>query len=319
MVDIEQLLAERVFHATPRDTPFPIAMDPTRIRDFRSCPRKFYLAHMRGLTPQYGNSVHLIAGGAFAKGLEMARRAYWGRGVSWDQALRAGLRALWVEYGDFEPPPNSPKGPLDVALAFVDYFREYPPTADPITPVLRRDGTPSVEFTAVAPLPGTRHPETGDPFLATARYDMVGKFRDGVWGVDEKTTTRLGPSWVDQWTLRSQFIQYGWVTRESGQPLEGFVVRGTSLLKAGAPGHAQAILYHTPQLTEQWLFSVQRVVDRMIECWEQGYWDPAFDEACSAYSGCPFRPLCAAPEPEPWLADYEVRVWDPLNKEGREV
>ena len=60
--------------------------------------------------------------------------------------------------------------------------------------------------------------------------------------------------------------------------------------------------------------NAQRVIDQMIECWETGYWDPALDDACSSYGGCPYRPLCEARDPSPWLQDYVVRVWNPLAK-----
>lgn len=305
----------RVPGPQPRDVPFPQVIDNTMLSDFKACPLRAYWTHFRGIVPESAHSPDLVAGGAFARGIEVTRHHIWGLGEPLDEALASGLRAAWSDYGTYEPPPNHVKTPLNVGLALVDYFRTYPPATDHIQPHMRVDGSPAVEFTGCYPLPGSRHPETGDPLLYAARWDMIGEYRRGRWGVDEKTTKQLGRTWSQKWGLRGQFIGYNWVYQQAtGEPLQGFIVRGIAFYANQPPAFAEAVIYHGDWLIERWLMSVQLTVDRMIDCWESGIWPGDFGDACTSYSGCPYQPLCEARDAGPWLADYTVRVWDPLAR-----
>ena len=53
--------------------PFPLAVDSTMLGTFRSCPQKLYRQYLQHWKPR-GESVHLVAGGAFAEGIEAAGR-----------------------------------------------------------------------------------------------------------------------------------------------------------------------------------------------------------------------------------------------------
>ena len=55
---------------------FPEVIDSTMRNDFVSCGVKFMLARVYGLATK-GGSVHLVAGGAFAKGIEVVRKCYY--------------------------------------------------------------------------------------------------------------------------------------------------------------------------------------------------------------------------------------------------
>ena len=60
---------------------FPHAVDSTMLATFRSCPQKFFRQYVEHWKPK-AESVHLVAGGAFASGIEAARRAFYEKGVS---------------------------------------------------------------------------------------------------------------------------------------------------------------------------------------------------------------------------------------------
>lgn len=293
--------------------PFPAVVDSTLIGTFRSCPTKARLAYFEHWKPGT-DSVHLIAGKAFATGLEVAREAFYVSGIDAETALAMGVRALWVEYGDFACPEDSPKSPLRMAGALEAYFANYPLGADGARPHIFKGAKHGIEFSFVEPLPNVRHPETGDPLLYSGRADMVCDAFGGLFLYDEKTASQLGASWLKQWEHRSQFTSYCWGLRSHGYRPTGIVVRGVSILKESY-GHAQAVTYRADWEVDRWLAQTERDLLRMIEMWKSGVWDYNLDHACTEYGGCAFIRPCKSPTPENWLPLYFTRrKWDPVTR-----
>jgi hypothetical protein len=320
---------------------FPPAVDSTIMAAFRSCPQKAFRTYVEHWKPQH-ESVHLVAGGAFAKGIEVARRAFYEgayetptvayaedgqRLVKWDtqagptrakdSAEAAGLNALIAAYGDFECPAESSKSLERTAGALEFYFEHYPLGDDGMEPISLPDGRTGVEFSFATPI-GIDHPVTGDPILYTGRADMIANFSGGVYVVDEKTTTSLGASWSRQWEMRGQFTGYQWAVEEQlGLKPAGSIVRGVSILKTKFDTQ-QVLTYRSPYEVERWLAQTRRDLTRMIECWRSGWWDYALDSACGEYGGCSMTRVCKSDSPESWLPMYfEQRVWDPLARKEK--
>lgn len=328
---------------------FPHTVDSTMLAAFRSCPQKFFRSYIEHWKPKE-DSVHLVAGGAFAKGIEVARKAYfegmhqfatteqklvldgdnshYEREVTWhikdcptgDSALamQAGLAACMVAYGDFECPPDSAKSLERTAGALEFYFAHYPFGMDGTNPVTLPGGRRGIEFSFAEPL-DYRHPVTGAPILYTGRADMVAEFAGGTYVFDEKTTSQLGASWPRQWELRSQFTGYIWAAQRQGLSVQGAVVRGVSILKTKYDT-AQALTYRSPYEVERWEKQVARDLKRMQQCWEDDWWDYDLDHACSEYGGCTFQRVCKSNDPQTWLPMYfEPKVWDPLARRQMSV
>jgi hypothetical protein len=297
---------------------FPLGIDSTTLGTFRSCPQKAFRQYMEHWKPK-SDSVHLVAGGAFADGIEAARRAFYEQGHTAEDAEAMGMQALLVKYGNFECPPESAKSPARMAGALEFYFANYPLEHDPAQPITLANGTRGIEFSFAQPL-DVNHPVTGDPILYTGRSDMIADFSGGVYVFDEKTTSSLGPSWSRQWDMRSQFTGYCWAAREIGLRPAGVIVRGISILKTKYETQ-QAITYRSEYEVSRWLEQTNRDVERMIDCWRNGYWDYNLDHACAEYGGCVFsQQVCKSPNPETWLEAYfEKRVWDPLLKKEMSV
>ena len=301
----------------PASIPFPMAIDSTTLGTFRSCPQKAFRTYFEHWKPA-SESVHLIAGGAFADGIEAARRAYYESSADPADAVAEGLRSLIGKYGDFECPPDSAKSLERTAGALEFYFERYPLGSDGATPIRFADGRHGIEFSFAQPLP-INHPVTGEPLLYTGRSDMIAEAYGGVYIYDEKTTSSLGPSWARQWEMRSQFTGYCWAARESGLNPQGVCVRGVSILKTKYDTQ-QVLTYRSPYEIERWLDQTCRDIERMIECWKSGWWDYDLDHACSEYGGCALQTVCKSSDPETWLKQYFVpRVWDPLAREETTV
>lgn len=291
---------------------FPHTFDSTMLAAFRSCPQKFFRTYVQHWKPK-SESVHLVAGGAFASGIEAARRAYYEQSLPREEAEALGLAALMQHYGDFQCPPDSAKSLERTAGALEFYFSQYPLGADGANPLKFRNGKTAIEFSFAEPL-SIPHPMSGDPILYTGRCDMIAEFAGGVYAVDEKTASSLGASWAKQWEMRAQFTGYQWAGQRAGLNVQGTIVRGISILKTKYDTQ-QAITYRSPYEVDRWLAQTERDIRRAMQMWREGYWDFALDHACAEYGGCNMTNICKSAEPENWLPMYfEPRVWDPLAR-----
>lgn len=296
----------------PTKPPFPHVWDSTMISSFRSCPGKFFREHIENWKP-HGQKVDLVAGGAFASGLEAARFAYFAAGATPVEAVANGLAKLGEHYGTFECPSDSPKSLERMSEALIYFFDKYPLPTDPIRPHFH-DRKPWIEFGFATPLPDLTHPVSGDPFIFCGRSDMIADYNGAIFVDDEKTTKSLGPSWASKWDLRSQFTSYCWGLRQFGIRPAGVIVRGVAILKTKFDTQ-QAITYRADWQIDLWLRQVQKDIRRAMAMWETGEWDWALDEACTQYGGCIFRQTCLSPDPDPWLRTYfERKHWDPLTR-----
>jgi hypothetical protein len=296
---------------------FPHTVDSTILSAFRSCPQKFYrqyVQHWKAKT----TSVHLIAGGAFAKGIEDARHAYYVNGASPEEAEAAGLSGLITHYGDFVCPADSAKSLERMCGALEFYFSQYPLGADGANPITLPGGRRGIEFSFAEPL-GINHPISGDPILYTGRSDMVAERAGGVYVYDEKTTSSLGASWGRQWEMRSQFTGYIWALKKQGIKADGAIVRGVSILKTKYDT-LEVPTYRSGYEIDRWEQQTIRDIQRMIDCWRTGVWDWSLDGACNEYGGCSFTQVCKSAEPENWLpVNFAQKVWDPLSRKELSV
>jgi hypothetical protein len=272
-----------------------------------------YMEHWKPQT----ESIHLVAGGAFAEGIEAVRNAFWRDGRTGTEAMAQGVKALLKHWGDFEAPDNTPKTLDNMIHALDSYFQHWGFETDPIQPAMLA-GKPAVEFDFALPIdPSLIHPETGDPILYSGRYDMIGERGGELWAVDEKTTGYLGKSWYNQWVLRSQLTGYCWAAREYDIPVVGAIIRGIAIKKTGFD-FAESIQYRPDWMIDRWHNQLIKDVRRMIEMWEADDYDYALDGACSDYGGCTFLDICSTPHPDRWLeADFVQRIWDPLTREEK--
>lgn len=294
---------------------FPDVIDNSLLDAYKQCPTKCrmeYFEHWKPKTP----NVHLHAGGAYARGLEVARLAFFRDGKPEKEAIAAGAKALIEFYGSFECPPDSAKSLEGTLGAFEFYFDRYPMGTDSAVPYRFGDGSIGVEFNFVEPLE-VLHPVTRAPLLYTGRFDQMVDYQAGIYGEDDKTTTQLGASWPRKWDLRAQFTGYCWGARKHGISLTGFLVRGVSILKKGYDT-MQAITYRQQWQIDEWYENLNAILlPNLIRQWEEEKWGLALGDPCDSYGGCPFRQVCLA-EPAnriSWLeTKFERRRWDPVTR-----
>lgn len=293
--------------------PFPSVIDSSLMAAYKSCGRKAFLEYFHHWKLR-DQSVHLHAGKAYAEGIEKARAAFYVEGKSPDEALAIGLHALMTSYGNFECPPESAKSAERTAGALEYYFSQYRLGEDRAIPMTLPGGKRGIEFNFLEPLT-VLHPVTGEPLLYSGRMDMMVDYEGMKLGEDDKTASQLGASWPRQWDLRSQFTGYVWGAAKAGIRLDGFLVRGVSILKTEYDT-LQAITYRPDWQIERWEEQLTRDLARMIGNWEEGYFDYNLDHACAEYGGCPFRSVCQMRDPSQLLAQqFQRRRWDPVLRE----
>jgi hypothetical protein len=293
-------------------SPFPTVIDSTIMAAFKSCPQKAnleFIQHWKSRDP----SVHLVAGAAYAHGIEAGRRAFYIDGLDAETSVAIALKACLEHYGDFQCPADSAKSPERTAGALEYYFSQYRLGEDKAIPLSLPGGASGIEFNFLEPL-DINHPETGEPLLYSGRMDMMCSYEGMKLGEDDKTTSQLGASWPRQWDLRSQFTGYVWGAGRAGIKLDGFLVRGVSILKTKYDT-LQAITYRPGWMIDRWYEQLMKDLQRMIQAWESGYYDFNLDHACAEYGGCPFRSVCQMKEPLPLLQQqFERRKWDPVAR-----
>lgn len=305
--------------------PFPDVFDNTMLSLAKGCKRKFWLMQMQHWKPR-GDSVHLVAGKAFASGLETARMAFFVEGKTAADAESLGCMALLKEYGDFQCPPESAKSPERTVGALEYYFDVYPLEKEQAIPVTLPGGKKGIEFNFVEPLP-ILHPVTREPIVFCGRLDQVVEYAGAWYGEDDKTATSLGGSWSQQWGLRGQFTGYCWGFKQAtGKELNGFLIRGVSILKTKYDTQ-QAIVYRPKHMVDEWFVGAVRLIEELLKDWEGMQDYPSLtqppshlfvknlDHTCADYGGCSFRDICPHEDMEPWLNTYfERRKWEPITR-----
>lgn len=315
-------------------TPEPILppyIDSTMVTCFRSCPRKFYQEFILGLRPP-GISIDLHAGGCFASALETVYKAVWESNKPIDEALRIGHAAFLVAWGDFEIPEykRTAKTMDRMWEAVEEYFAKYPPLTDHMKPYFV-DGKPTFEFTFSIPLepaihPGDLgmddrmeyfplHPVTNEPWLYSGRFDKLGEYQGKPVVSDDKTTGRsISSGWAEQWNLRNQFLGYVWACQQSGLAVDSVVVRGIAIQKTKIDIQ-EAIKLYSSHMIDRWKEQLRRDMWRIRRAWDEGYFDYNFADACTAYGNCIFTDVCQSHTPEAWMNQFEIRRWNPLQKD----
>ncbi|MCH7995173.1 MAG: PD-(D/E)XK nuclease family protein, partial [Planctomycetes bacterium] len=196
--------------------------------------------------------------------------------------------------------------------AFEKYFTHFGWKSDPIQPAVFNN-QPAIEYTFSIPLE-ISHPETSEPILYTGRYDMIGIYNDQLFIVDEKTCKQLGPTWGNNWRLRSQITGYCWAAHQFEYPVAGAIIRGICFTKEIK--FAESIQFRDKWEIERWYEQLNRDIEKMIKCWEDDYWDFNLDTSCTNYGGCQFIDICKAKHAKKWLdSEFTIREWNPLNKD----
>jgi hypothetical protein len=295
--------------------PFPEVFDSSMLACLKACHQLFYKVYIEEWKSKSPN-IHFVAGGAYAKGLEVTRRCFYEADLSADDSIVIGMWEVIRQYGDTVIDEESAKQCLDMAGAFLYYFDNYPLNHEAAYPILLPGGKRAIEFSFVHPL-GINHPVTDQPILYCGRADAILQYAGAAYIFDEKTTGQMGPTWPRQWKLRSQYTAYSWGAKESGIPVKGVVTRGICILKSEYKT-AESIDNFLDWELDRWYGEALEWISDAIRYWKTGRWRYNLDNSCTSYGGCGFLSVCKNEDERPWLETYyERRHWNPITREER--
>lgn len=308
---------------------FPLVIDSTMLMEFDSCQMSGFRKYIQHLT-KGAESTDLIAGAAFAKGMEIARKSYYNDRLTEDQAVALGREALQDAYGDHIPYPGSKKTSDNMGFALEQYFMAYPMFIDQVQPAKLENGEYAIEYSFAHELP-IEHPDLpGQNIIITGRADMLGTYANRLWVVDEKTTgSYFSKDWAAQWDTRGQFTTYCWGLKKDSIKVAGAYIRGISMAGNGIK-FAECQTNRSDFETETWEFQmlakVQAIVDK-YRAWKQNgdhpnrYFFGAWNESCNKYfKSCQFKDACRTRTSEQFLAgEYSQYIWLPHQQKRMEL
>lgn len=295
---------------------FPSVWNNSMYQAFLTCPRSFALGDLYSFRYPARN-VNLVAGGAFASGLEAYRKAWFLDNLPSEECEAAGLAALIQAYPEPEEFSHTGKSLPRMLDALEFYFSQFSISSDHLTPFFLGD-TPMIEANFIKPFPDIVHPTSGEPILFTGRADMIVSrgynSRPAIY--DDKTFSQLGPKWINQWAMAPQFSGYIWACRDYIPNLSQAIIRGICITKAGNLSHAEVPISRSDWEISLWLTQIQKDISRAISMWESGYWDYRLGVGCDGkYGECTYKIACSHPSPDSTLQTNFVRkVWNPITR-----
>ena len=300
---------------------FPLVIDSTMLMEFDSCFQSGFRKYIQHLSKGTGESTDLIAGGAFAKGLEVARKMYYDQGSDPEYAIETGVAALYDAYGDHVPFKEN-KSSYRMATALEQYFLEYPLGIDIVQPAKLANGNHAIEYSFAHELP-IAHPDLEDfNIIITGRADMIGEYAGRLWCVDEKTTgSAFTMDWAKQWDTRGQFTTYAWGLQKDGIDVAGAYIRGVYLGKSNIKFNECQTTRNKFQI-EIWEQQMLQKVNRIIELYKQfketgghplQFFHGSWNESCMKYfRPCSFQDMCRDKNSEMFIeSQYDQYIWLP--------
>ncbi len=262
-------------------------------------------------------SIHLTAGGAYAKGMEAMRLSFFFKNPgNEDAAFCAAFIAATKHYAWADQHNVPTKSWASIILGIDFYMRAFPLATEKYKPFLHKD-RPTVEFSFALPI-SVNHPETGQPLLYHGRMDQIVKDTEMLLS-DDKTTSSLGQNFRDRWRLEGQFTGYVWGTHQFGLPVKGVLVRAMSFQKSGLQKES-FIVYRSGWMIKEWLVSTIHTINEMIHYWKMNEFPSNLSTSCNAYGGCDFLNSCESENPEIWLpGNFVRRRWNPVLQKEEDV
>lgn len=294
---------------------FPPVIDNTMRKDFVSCPQLFMRKYCQNLRSNSASVDDLHFGGAFAAGLEHARKCFYEYSCTAQWAIEHGIDAAVAYYGDYRPPPKAYKNVYSLQRALQYYFEQWPLTLadDALIPV---EGGIECSFAVELPF---KHPNSGQPLYYAGRYDMCATDKNGrYYAVDEKTTKNISSGWMNQWDLDSQMTGYIWSILQKYGDVEAMAqIRAVGIQQYDC-SHVELPITRSKWMIEEWYATLMHDVARMIGYYSAGLFPKALNSnACAPYTrACEMAMLCMSESPEQRMDQYHVKIWNPTVKGG---
>ena len=324
------------------DSIFPTAFSNSMMSDIWKCEMYFFRSHCQKLVSVNKKSSDLLAGGHFAKGCELVRKAYFNDNLSIDESIELGYNYIL----DAEDTGDSIKSNERMAVVLEKYFKRFPLDSE-LTPVKLVNGEHAIEYNFEFDL-GIPHPELEGVNL-TYKGKLDGLYerrfqdkRTHCYVVDEKTTGQVSrikgtklPDLIEEenmYKVEGQFIGYHWAARQLGIMTSGSLIYKVPVLT----NHEDAFELTVPInefMIRQWHHATVSKIEELAEKYkyykekqnslgflpQYAFYPSYTGNSCLAYRRlCAYAEGCKLPEGEEIIASSMKQVvWD--SKERKEI
>lgn len=241
-------------------------------------------------------------------------------------------------FADHVPTGEEDYRNFSTATEFISKYNEFYPVEG--FEILRlADGTPAIEIPFALPIGEleingellVRGLDGGPPTLKhfdkikiiwQGRIDMIVRQNNGIYILDHKTTSMMGPNYFKEFDLSHQV--YGYIHSASvllNSPVAGFIVNALAIRKPTKTGKAfefQRYPIHTEQgLLGEWLTDTMYLVSDFVEMARRGYFPKMTKWCVGKYGTCQYHHICGLPPHSRNImlhsGNFREVKWNPLT------
>jgi hypothetical protein len=312
-----------------------LVLDATKLKDYITCPRKFFYAYVLGLQPSikshhlgFGAALHEVLAYIYENCLDhrgpegiIPALEEWGAGVL-PKALEPGLKVFDEELKEFDDQDLYPKTKKRLIESVVEYINNYKQD---------RENYIALDIETAGTVIISSSPERWVYFKMDA---VLGDRRNGdIWAKEHKTGSNPSPQWQMQWELNFQIMIYAYALfMYYGERSKGVIVNSIHYKKKKSAPYFEFVripyqknLNQLSDFIEELnvvidglegqfeLLSSKKISDPSMPCF------PRHTESCSKYFGCPYHRLCTTTRnplqfQEFMPSGFTTRFWDPREK-----
>lgn len=286
--------------------------DNTMMTAFEKCPRLYYLQYVRNLVP-VGRSAALDFGSLFHLGLSIWYAHFNLPDSNRDLALLAAIEAMSkADFEEIEGEFRTRERCILMLAEYADYYGWLEKTQGwNLKVILSETGFDTVD-------------ENGLPW--GGKIDLAVEWRNQLWILDHKTTSRFGGDYYDQYVPDTQTCGYAkYAGILAGRKVAGVIMNVIVVHKIKKPPaeqfHRKAFDYPDFYYRE-WEEQVRDHYRQVDQCEQTNTWRPRWQSCTHKYGKCAAFHVCrTAPEnrQQKLSQEWEERTWDWRSVEGAEV
>lgn len=312
-------------------TPIPLPLidgdtlmiDNSSMEQFTTCPRAALYSIVRRLRPS-GERSALTFGGIIHKILEARYRSAGVLHAQTSEVTNVMLATAEREFSKWTPPEDD----FRTYSCAVELIRRYEETYpfESFEVARMSNGDPLIEIPFAVPL-GEITDADGKTIkiVWTGRIDLVyiSQNGGGLYVMDHKTTSVMGPSYFSTFEISHQLYGYAWAVEQlSKQTVTGVVINALGVRKPTKTGKAfefeRRLIPVQRGLLEEWRTDCLHIVSDFIEMCRRGYLPKHTAWCVSKFGECPFRKVCTLDSNEQrevmlCSGEYVNNEWSPLK------
>lgn len=301
-------------------------IDNSSLEHFTTCPRQALYSLVRRLKPA-GERTALNFGSIVHKILEARYRACTALHAQTPDVTQVMLATAQREFDKWSPPEDDYRN-FSCAVELIRRYEDAYPF-ESFEVVRGLDGSPMIEVPFAIPLGEIKTDIAGVPktikIVWTGRIDLVylSENGGGLYVMDHKTTSVMGPSYFSSFTISHQMYGYVWAVEQlCGKPVTAVVVNALGVRKPTRTGNAfefkRDVIPVMRGLVDEWKKDCLYIVADFVEMCRRGYLPKHTAWCVGKFGECPFRKVCTLEgddQREVMLqsGEFVENTWSPLK------